>query len=323
MAILDALEIERFRGIRLGEIADLADVTVLVGRNNSGKSTIAEAIVLAAAGAAGELGIRPTNPRLQSRHFIWRLIRKEDPNKLQEIHWYRGDTKHSIKIKVKRGQDWFVHEATTQREVIHKGPGWPPSETWQGFIEGTTAFLPSMARDHAADTALWQSLILKRGDKLLTEQMKVVFGLPDLESVQQQPNGRIYLLFKDYSVPLDSQGDGARAVLRCLMTLAPLSDCVLVVEEPEVSQHPGSLDRFADSLCALASKRNVQLLLTTHSLEAVQCLSTAAEKHHRSFAVFFVELLDHGDLRARRLETDTVSSLSATGTDVRSLDLYA
>ena len=46
MAMLSSLEINNFKGIKTGAISDLAQVNVLVGRNNSGKSTVLDALLL-------------------------------------------------------------------------------------------------------------------------------------------------------------------------------------------------------------------------------------------------------------------------------------
>jgi hypothetical protein len=44
--VLKSLEIQNFKGIRQGKLDDLAQVNILVGRNNSGKSTILDALIL-------------------------------------------------------------------------------------------------------------------------------------------------------------------------------------------------------------------------------------------------------------------------------------
>ncbi|WP_238527204.1 AAA family ATPase [Saccharolobus islandicus] len=42
--MINGLEIQNFRGIKYCKLEDLSQVNILVGRNNSGKSTILEAI---------------------------------------------------------------------------------------------------------------------------------------------------------------------------------------------------------------------------------------------------------------------------------------
>ena len=55
MIRLQSLSISNFRGVREGKIDGFTDVNVLVGRNNSGKTTVVEAITRAA--MAGGLGV--------------------------------------------------------------------------------------------------------------------------------------------------------------------------------------------------------------------------------------------------------------------------
>ena len=42
---LDRIRLQNFRGVREGEVRGFADVNVVIGRNNAGKSTLLEAIV--------------------------------------------------------------------------------------------------------------------------------------------------------------------------------------------------------------------------------------------------------------------------------------
>lgn len=44
MLLLSSIEIENFRGIRQGKVEGLTEVNVLIGRNNCGKTTLAEAL---------------------------------------------------------------------------------------------------------------------------------------------------------------------------------------------------------------------------------------------------------------------------------------
>ena len=47
MIRLESVVMKNFRGIREGQLHGLTDVNLLIGRNNSGKTTIVEAIMRA------------------------------------------------------------------------------------------------------------------------------------------------------------------------------------------------------------------------------------------------------------------------------------
>jgi predicted ATPase len=191
----------------------------------------------------------------------------------------------------------------------------------QAFCGGITVFKPADAFNPAIEQRFWPELLSNRRDRVLAKTLNEVFGL-EAESFQLLPNGQLIILFHDYSLPLDLQGDGTRAAMRTLMTLSMLKGTLFMVEEPECHQHPGSLERFAAALCRLAKSQAVQVLISTHSAECVRSFMQAAKTAESSAAVFHL-LLDDGKQDARRLDSEAVETLTNTGVDVRFLDLYA
>lgn len=318
MILLESVKIERFRGIRRGEISGLTQVNVFVGRNNSGKSTVAEAIVRAAALLAQTRGGSKDDSFGRDRSWFWCKTRNE--KRLEIVHWYKGDRNHDVVIEITSNGDTAKLVLSGDKESIPIAPGVDSPLTT--VSKRLTAFLPGMGHVPSDDVKLWEPLLMTRSDKVLIEVMAEVFDMPDLESIQQTPVGKLMVLFKSYAMPLDSEGDGARAALRCLLPLAQLQDTLYIIEEPEVHQHPGSLQRFARALCQLGQTRKVQLLITTHSLECVSAFIDGAEAANSDSAVFHLSLKD-GDLTTRKIDAGTVRSLDDMGTDVRKLDLYA
>ena len=66
--MLSSLQIENFKGIKSGTLSNLSQVNVLVGRNNSGKSTVLDALLLMRCAFAtddylGRLGLRQVRDR--------------------------------------------------------------------------------------------------------------------------------------------------------------------------------------------------------------------------------------------------------------------
>ena len=106
------------------------------------------------------------------------------------------------------------------------------------------------------------------------------------------------------------------------MVLTMMKGTLLMLEEPECHQHPGSLERFSTALCRLAKAQEVQLIISTHSSDCVRSFLQAAKTAQSDAAVFHLTL-ENGKQDARRLDPEAVETLTSTGVDVRFLDLYA
>jgi hypothetical protein len=314
--------IDRFRGIRKGMVKDFADVNVLVGRNNSGKSTVLEAIHR----VAYLCTTSPGDP-LQRRFQAWVNTRAEPSDFASEL-WYRMDQTEPIKLRAEVGApkgniehiEWTLAKEGT---ALQQTPSWsrrtPAAEEIAQFLRQATVFRPEDARNPGIEHTLWKKIIGPRLDKQLTKAINTVFN-QNAESYNLL-EGKVWLLFPKYSVPLDSQGEGNRAALRCLMMLIVLRKTFFIAEEVECHQHPGSLTAFAEAVCQVTRDQEVQLFLSTHSGDCVRAFLAGARKAGTEAVVFHMKL-DDGVLDATRLLPEAAQSLLDTGVDVRFLDLY-
>jgi hypothetical protein len=339
MPRLKELSIRRFRGIASGKLEGFGDVNVVVGRNNSGKSTVAEAVTRLAV----EAGRHPTKLLVRGsvdqweadalgrpRSSAWSTSRNESTAIGREC-WFRHDQSSNIEIETTwvepsdaSPEKSVVAEADPARSAfaIKPSPTHPIDDTpWlKDFFPKVTSFRPADAAVRIEHT-LWPHLLETRLDKVLIGAVNEIFGM-DVEQIQLPPDGRLRLLFPTHGVSLDVTGDGTRAALRCLMILSVLDGGFFILEEPECHQHPGSLTRFAQAVCAVAATRRIQLLVTTQSRECVEAFFAGASSA-KTVPMLFNLKLEDGRLEARRFESRSVESLLAAGTDPRCLDLYA
>jgi len=309
---IESLILERFRGVRLGRIEDLTDVNILVGRNNCGKTTVAEAILRIAHFASS----RARDAANRDRLTLCAKRRNELPLPFPDELWHGA-----------RRSGTFAFTARVDGGLVHHaylgGAGNEPNQrAGEGttFHHGATWFSPLDAWDSGLEKSLWREVLRDRADRRLAESLNEIFGF-EADGVQLPPDGKLTLLLPDRGIPVDIMGDGTRAALRCLLLLAALRATALIIEEPESHQHPESLQKFAVAVCKLAAAQSVQLLITTHSRECVRAFAAAAETARRTPTVFHLSI-DDGDLRARRLDAAALESLNASDTDVRSLDVY-
>jgi hypothetical protein len=346
MLRVKSISISRFRGIREGVVGDFADVNVLVGRNNSGKSTVVEAIhrlamAIPAGGAEpvrmGLGGRFPANPAggadpLGRNAFnIWPPVRGENGPFPPEL-WYNLDQSETITVTATVGKpDAPGHEVLTL-SLFQQGNDLSTPLEWNyagqagadvheiiRFLAAAGVFRPEDARNVAIEQNLWPKLIGPRGDKHLTQALNTIFGLK--AEGHTLLHNKVWVLFANRAVPLDSQGDGNRAALRYLIYLAVLRRTLLISEELECHQHPASLAALAQAVCKQAKEQEVQLFISTHSSECVRAFLAASREAKSESAVFHLKLAD-GILDATRLLPQAAQTLLDTGVDVRFLDLY-
>ena len=73
-------------------------------------------------------------------------------------------------------------------------------------------------------------------------------------------------------VSMDSMGDGFKALIGILASLYQRpKNTIVLLEEPEVHMHPGYLQELAKYLVILSRTRNIQLFISTHSMDFIQC----------------------------------------------------
>ena len=66
---------------------------------------------------------------------------------------------------------------------------------------------------------------------------------------------------------VDDVGDGHRASHFLLLLAKTLKNTILLVEEPELHQHPSAIERLMSGLCEICKQNDLQLFVTTHSPE--------------------------------------------------------
>jgi energy-coupling factor transporter ATP-binding protein EcfA2 len=294
-SVLQKLSLIAYRGVSGLELENLTPVSLVVGANNSGKSSILE--------AAG-LFLRPPDPTQwvnAVRHRdvdmslvdgLWSLfpggetLHPDDGPSTSEQIAIRGSTANGERFVEARcfasqsvGAD---AEAVSARvEVMVDGlPAvtmkFPSSAAPAHQVPVYRVFTVTPAT-HYSTKALVEHLsrVVDEGKKQLAVALLQVFDkdVEDLDVIASLGREAVRVTHRTRGVvDLASFGDGMRRSAALALALTRASQGVLLVDEIEAGIHHSVLRPVLARLLEAAAASRVQILATTHSLEAVDAL---------------------------------------------------
>lgn len=93
-----------------------------------------------------------------------------------------------------------------------------------------------------------------------------------------KPRPRLYVKHRDLGLaPLSTLGDGVKRALTIAMAITSIDGGILLIDEVESAMHTSVLQRVFDWLISTCRERDIQLFVTTHSLEAVDTMLSVEE----------------------------------------------
>lgn len=303
---IEHLSITAFRGLRQLTLEKLGRVNLLVGLNDSGKTSVLEAIALMARPLDPMGWLRLAQQREPARMPLWRLSSTE------RIRWLfppgtrpEGDP---AEVVIKAEGQISITEVTARfkRAVAMRSRGGLERETSGAElqIEFATAGQPN-----TLSFTLWPNEPIRGPDEerkgppcevvlayhhgmpsipLLgysrarlegtSEELARLLSLIDpeirgLEILQPDEEPVLYVTHATHGpVPLSVYGDGIRRTLLLAEAVIKAKGGLLLVDEIETGIHVSVLSGICSWLVRTCRELDVQLFVTTHSLEAIDAL---------------------------------------------------
>lgn len=311
------LSITAFRGLRQLTLEKLGRVNLLVGLNDSGKTSVLEAVALMS---------RPLDP-------VWwlRLAQQREPSQVplrrlsrtERIRWLFPPGERSegepAEVVISAGGESPITALTARfKKVVAMRPD--PRSRFRESISVTEREtsgaeiqleFATAGQSHARTFTLWQNQPVRpaggRGStpcevvlayqhwmpavpirgysqaRLLgtSEELTRLLSLIDpeirgLEILQPEEEPVLYVTHATHGpVPLSVYGDGIRRTLLLAESVAKAKGGLLLVDEIETGIHVSALSGVYSWLVRICRELDVQLFVTTHSLEAIDSLLAA------------------------------------------------
>jgi len=313
--MLKSIEIENFRGIKHCKIEDLSLVNIFVGKNNSGKSTVLDAIYF---------GCKEITGLALSTILRIRCQREVGGSEI----WFGYNPEYYININLKFEEEKFTVRLRKEGHTIisscmHgtdvKDMGrYSFSNVFSGSYTRPVLKIKGTVMNYCEKIKIFPSLrrvddLTKDLDELLgrikldlekeddfRKRISEIYGETRCEFIPRpERRDQKTLVFEQdkYRVFAEFHGDGVKRGALFISALEVLNNTALLIEEVENYQHPEALKKLAKNMVDLARKNNVQLFITTHSyFDALKYFyhSFDPEKRRKEFRCYTLEREENG-----------------------------
>jgi len=348
--VIKTLKIENFRGIKSGRL-ELSPITILLGPNNSGKSTILEALFLA------------PNPLRRVPYFFRELrdhgvVPDQALNVIYFLHKtldYQGyafllhnyNSKYSKIVCDINGDEYclqFVNAdpyiyLTTNKEMkasgvvtingedmrffgrIHFRGLSPESVSDQGlFIKETLLMSPNLTKmGYEYCRQQWATIINARITRRVAEDAST-FSRDSYKDLTMEPviGGQLDLhaYFDDgRRIRLGDLGEGIQSYVISKILYEVAKPEIILWDDIESHLNPRILLYIADWFSELL-KNKKQVILSTHSLEATKVIAGVNEEE----TGIYLTSLEDSTLKTKKLTLSEVENLQEAGIDARTAE---
>lgn len=307
---IQSLHVRRFKGISDAPF-DVSSMSVLIGANNSGKSTLAQLIhftigILQAVTLANRWSNKDTtSTSLSPQELLYSpcsdlyalghngRLREEDENAIEiDINLSDGNL---IKVIIKRGRNGNI------RVTIFNTKS---AKSIASLSEPFTIYSPGLAGIARHETYMSDGVLLRtiaRGDanlafrnvllRLFTQSRKDNWDsfIGDLQEIFSNISIKVdfneetdeYILVTVDSgagkdIPIELAGTGILQAVQILAYVHYFHPSIIILDEPDSHLHPNNQRLLCRLLQSVSEDRSTQVILTTHSRHVVDALTGQA-----------------------------------------------
>lgn len=352
-----SVSIKNFRSIADLNVEDMRRVNVVVGGNNSGKTSLLEAMFLLSGMSQIQLAVTVHNFR--------GMVVENDRDFLCLFNRFLIDNSIFLQAQTDKGErtlyieplfqtDFFAASRQSEDSVFGSNSGEGniqviPENTGISGIryrfkenenEHTLTMSYRLRKAESAkeytekvlchflnektimggglDKKVERLVVEKRIDRIVTVLQKIE---PAITAVSLGASGMIYVdTGGSKLMPLNVMGDGIRRMLSILVTISNAENGAVLVDELENGFHIGSMSVLWKAILDACKEYNVQLVATTHSYECIEALSAecdGADEQSDNVRLFRIERQENGTHRVFKYSKDLIEGSVENGIEVR------
>ena len=326
--MLKRLQIRNFRGFNALKIDQLSGINLIAGKNNSGKTSLLEAMFLLSGSGNAQLAVNPNvirgiEPGAPLQDPFWKqLFYNLDMGRHIEIKGYykpRGELALKItaerqpttELPLERTDGTSATNLFDERSLIFqyddarnkkikshiriKGQELEVSQPDDIRVLLPAAILLSRTRLPHEDAVRLGQLRRQKQGNLLLKALQVIE--PKLQSIEDNSSSGTSMIWGDIGlselVPLSAMGEGMTQIARIVLAIAFIPNGVILVDEVENGIHHSVLPDVWRAIDEAAKQFHTQIFATTHSFECIEAAHQALGPD--GFLLHRLEVSDEGN----------------------------
>ena len=302
--MLKRLQIRNFRGFNALKIDPLSGINLIAGKNNSGKTSLLEALFLLSSAGNAQIAvntnvIRGIEPGTPLKDPFWKqLFYNLDMGRHIEIKGYyksRGELALKItserqpttEIPLERTDGISATNLFDERSLIFqytdsvnkkikshiriKEQELEVNQPATNILLPAAILLSRTRHPHEDAMRLGQLRRQKQGDLLLKALQTIE---PRLQSIEDNSSSGTPMIWGDIGLPelmpLSAMGEGMTQIARLVLAIASMPNGVVLVDEVENGIHHSVLPNVWRAIDEAAKQFHTQIFATTHSFECIE-----------------------------------------------------
>jgi len=155
--------------------------------------------------------------------------------------------------------------------------------------------------------------------KDLINILSPIFQIDDIRIIKEEGNTILYIEINKEYLPISSYGEGLKWSILLTSNMLMLDKGIILIDDIENFHHPSSLKNIIKSIINLTYNNNVQVFLTTHSLECIDMILDEAENMKADLKLIYINKLKNVIKTNTYSLNEALESRNLIGTDLRGL----